>query len=253
MPASRSHALLAAALAGGIVVAGATTASAAPHAGRSSTGLQASAGRAEPGGTVRLAAAVRDRFGAVRHATVEFYARTPGAAFRRMGSADTGADGRAAFAYRVRRTLEWQARYDGNVVDSGSASPVRRVAVTPPPPGSPAFGREVVAEAARQQGKPYEYGAEGPDSFDCSGLTKYVLGRFGVALPHDAAAQYDRTRHISPADAQPGDLVFFSRSGGINHVGIYAGDGEIWHAPQSGQTVRKQAIWTSDFLVGRPT
>jgi cell wall-associated NlpC family hydrolase len=113
------------------------------------------------------------------------------------------------------------------------------------------LGERAVADAARLAGDPYEYGADGPNAFDCSGLTRYVYGELGISLPHNAAAQYDDVTHIPASQMRPGDLIFFADSGGIYHVGIYAGDDSIWHAPHSGTSVQRDQLWTSDFLVGR--
>lgn len=84
------------------------------------------------------------------------------------------------------------------------------------------------------KGKPYVWGAEGPDAFDCSGLVKYALEKsFGKSFPHYSGDQYAMSRPVK--DPQTGDLVFFG-PGGRNHVGVYAGNGKIWSAmsPSSG-------------------
>ena len=82
--------------------------------------------------------------------------------------------------------------------------------------------------------KPYVWGAEGPDAFDCSGLVKYALEKaFGKSFPHYSGDQYAMSRGVK--DPQIGDLVFFG-PGGRNHVGVYAGNGKVWSAmsPSSG-------------------
>ena len=84
------------------------------------------------------------------------------------------------------------------------------------------------------KGKPYVWGAEGPDAFDCSGLVKYALEKaFGKSFPHYSGDQYSASRPVK--DPQIGDLVFFG-PGGRNHVGVYAGNGKVWSArsPRSG-------------------
>lgn len=94
--------------------------------------------------------------------------------------------------------------------------------------------------------KPYVWGAEGPDSFDCSGLVKYALEKaFGKSFPHYSGDQYSASRGVK--DPQIGDLVFFG-PGGRNHVGVYAGGGKIWSAmnPSSGIGMAK----VSDFHEG---
>ena len=113
-------------------------------------------------------------------------------------------------------------------------------------------GTAVVQEAARHNGQPYVYGAMGPTRFDCSGFTKYVFSRFGKTLPHSSASQCGSVQHIAKTSKQVGDILFFrSSSGSINHVGIYAGGSYMWDAPKSGDHVRKRAIYSSNYAVGR--
>ena len=96
--------------------------------------------------------------------------------------------------------------------------------------------RKVLREAAKQKGKPYVYGADGPHAFDCSGLVRYVfLHALDRHLPHNAAAQYAQLPHVSESDLEPGDLVFYDD---LNHVGMYIGGGEIIGGPQSGTDVQ---------------
>jgi len=110
-------------------------------------------------------------------------------------------------------------------------------------PGAPAAttpGETALAFAKAQLGDPYEYGAAGPDRWDCSGLTMRAWGRAGVTLPHSAAAQYKLGTAVAKADLRPGDLVFFYS--GPSHVGIYAGDGKVVHAPKPGSKVSYIAV-----------
>ena len=107
-----------------------------------------------------------------------------------------------------------------------------------------------MAEARRQLGKPYEYGAVGPDSFDCSGLTMWAWRAGGRTLPHSSAAQYTATRRVAVSDIMPGDLVFYGSP--IHHVGIYAGDGIMVEASETGTPVRTASIYRRDLVgVGR--
>jgi cell wall-associated NlpC family hydrolase len=101
----------------------------------------------------------------------------------------------------------------------------------------PATGRaaEAVQTAFAQLGDPYVFGAAGPGSFDCSGLTMFAWAAAGVSLPHSSSAQYSSARHVSSSDLQPGDLVFYYSP--ISHVGIYIGAGRIIHAPHPGRSV----------------
>src|SRR6266545_204121 len=90
-----------------------------------------------------------------------------------------------------------------------------------------------VHTALAQLGKPYVWGAAGPGSFDCSGLTMYSWAAAGVSLPHSSAAQYSALPHVSQSSLEPGDLVFFGSP--IHHVGMYIGKGLMVAAPSSGR------------------
>ncbi|AJE87028.1 NLP/P60 family protein [Streptomyces albus] len=105
--------------------------------------------------------------------------------------------------------------------------------------------------AASKQGAPYGYGATGPNSFDCSGLTKYAFKHAGKELPRTAQQQFNATKRVPPAQRRNGDLVFFGYRGNVYHVGIYAGHGRIWHSPKTGAVVRLEKIWSSSVQYGR--
>lgn len=94
------------------------------------------------------------------------------------------------------------------------------------------LGERIVADAKTFIGTPYVYAAAGPDSFDCSGFTMYIMNRSGIKLPHMASMQYTYGFEVSIDELIAGDLVFFnsSRSSGIEHVGIYIGNGSFIHA-----------------------
>jgi cell wall-associated NlpC family hydrolase len=111
----------------------------------------------------------------------------------------------------------------------------------------PASGRAAVAvsEAYRQLGKPYRWGASGPNSFDCSGLMMWVWGKAGVSLPHSSRAQYGYGTHVSRGELQPGDLVFYGSP--IHHVGIYVGGGRYIAAPHSGDVVGFRDVNRGDW------
>lgn len=103
--------------------------------------------------------------------------------------------------------------------------------------------RARVVEVARKQlGDRYSAGGNGPDRFDCSGLTQFVFRvAAGKSLPHQSRSQYSRVKRISRAHAQPGDLVFFFR-GGAHHVGIYIGKGRMIDARGYGEGVKVSPI-----------
>ena len=113
-------------------------------------------------------------------------------------------------------------------------------------------GERAVSEAARHSGKPYRYGATGPNSFDCSGFVQYVYGQVGVAVPRTSGDQYAASSKVANGDKQPGDLIAMRSSGGrITHVGVYAGDNSWWVARRSGTTITKQTLYSSNYSVGR--
>ncbi|MFN2537458.1 MAG: NlpC/P60 family protein [Mycobacteriales bacterium] len=111
----------------------------------------------------------------------------------------------------------------------------------------PASGRAAVAVQAAYDklGSPYQWGASGPSRFDCSGLTMWSWGKAGVSLPHSSQAQYSSGQHVSRSDLQPGDLTFYGSP--IHHVGIYIGNGRMISAPHSGDVVKIQDAFRSDY------
>jgi len=104
-------------------------------------------------------------------------------------------------------------------------------------------GAQLVQQAAKYLGVKYVYGGTSPSGFDCSGLVQYCLRKLGVSISRTAASQYSHGVAVSKNNLQPGDLVFFSRGGGrISHVVIYAGNGQVIHAPRTGKTVCYQSL-----------
>ncbi|MBO0842251.1 MAG: C40 family peptidase, partial [Nocardioides sp.] len=104
-----------------------------------------------------------------------------------------------------------------------------------------------------EMGKPYVWGAAGPDAFDCSGLMQYSFARAGIFLPRTADAQSHAVRSIPSSQLQPGDLIFFG-SGHVYHVGMFlrweGGQAIMLHAPHPGASVREEAAWGSDWHAG---
>ncbi|WP_330174053.1 NlpC/P60 family protein [Streptomyces sp. NBC_01498] len=115
-----------------------------------------------------------------------------------------------------------------------SGAVVRAVAA----PGPRAAAAVAYARAAL--GKPYVWGATGPNAFDCSGLTQAAWRAAGVALPRTTYTQINAGRRVSRSQLAPGDLVFFYS--GISHVGLYVGGGQMIHAPRPGTGVRLAPI-----------
>ncbi|WP_432097631.1 NlpC/P60 family protein [Streptomyces sp. bgisy100] len=97
-------------------------------------------------------------------------------------------------------------------------------------------------------GSPYVWGATGPSSFDCSGLTSWAYSQAGVSLPRMSQDQMNAGTRIGQADLKPGDLVIFY--GDAHHVGLYAGNGQVLHAPKPGANVRFEAIGNMPFNTG---
>ncbi len=102
-------------------------------------------------------------------------------------------------------------------------------------------GGRAAQKACDLVGKPYVFGADGPNSYDCSGLTKAAWGSVGVFLDHYTRDQYNESKPVSRADLKPGDLVFYY-PGSLHHVAIYIGGGMVVHAPHTGDHVRMATI-----------
>ncbi|GAA0421451.1 hypothetical protein Acor_77550 [Acrocarpospora corrugata] len=113
----------------------------------------------------------------------------------------------------------------------------------------PVVGDGKAAQAVRwalsQQLKPYVWGAEGPSSYDCSGLIMAAYQQVGISLPHYTGDQWTAGTHVSREDLRPGDLVFFYSD--LHHVGMYIGGGYMVHAPRTGDVVRVAAIGKRPF------
>jgi cell wall-associated NlpC family hydrolase len=114
--------------------------------------------------------------------------------------------------------------------------------------------RKAVAVALAQLGSPYVWGAEGPATFDCSGLTSFAYAAAGIAIPRvsrDQFAAYAELRPVDPLHLVAGDLVFFADSPGnpatIHHVGMYIGKGLMVEAPHTGAVVRTSSIWRPSY------
>jgi cell wall-associated NlpC family hydrolase len=117
---------------------------------------------------------------------------------------------------------------------------------TSPPVVTGSGGARVAVQwAYRELGKPYQWGAAGPNSFDCSGLTQYVWGKAGVYLDHYTGSQWNEGQHVDRSQLQPGDLVFFGSD--LHHVGLYVGNSKMIEAPYTGANVRVSYAFRSDY------
>ncbi len=141
------------------------------------------------------------------------------------------------------------AGFDPGFAEIGSESEAGGEPAGPPVPadqpepslaGDPDAGPgDKVAELARTQvGKPYGWGATGPERFDCSGLAMYVYRQLGIALPRVSLEQAGTGVHVERSELKPGDLVFFSLRSAFDHVGIFLGNNRFVHAPRRQEPVR---------------
>ena len=115
---------------------------------------------------------------------------------------------------------------------------------------------QIVEEAMKYLGVPYVYAGCSPSGFDCSGLVKYVYAQFGYDLYHGSTTQYRNATPISKDELQKGDLVFFTTSGGIDHVGIYIGNNQYIHAQSYGNPVNIKSLsesWSAEHYYGAAT
>lgn len=203
-----------------------------------------------------------------------------GGEWKTVGTALAGPDGSVTFTVKATTSAKYRLAYSGVMALSSSASPEQAVAVRVPVVvrpvisssssgsarassggGSSTIGSHGVApsgtalafvEAAKAHyGKRYVYATAGPNTFDCSGLVKYVAAQFGLSLPHNANSQKAYGTPVSAADAAPGDLIFFLDGGYAYHVGIYAGGNMMIDAPNSRSTVGLHTIWGSNVTFRR--
>ena len=125
---------------------------------------------------------------------------------------------------------------------------------TPPKSTAPASIEAALTFASAQLGKPYVWGGNGPNGYDCSGLVQQAFLRAGIQLPRVAVDQFAATRPITSGDLRRGDLLFWSsssRASGIHHVAIYLGDHRYIEAPRPGVNVRVSILstgyWPTQF------
>ncbi|SDC19571.1 Cell wall-associated hydrolase, NlpC family [Geodermatophilus telluris] len=163
------------------------------------------------------------------------YARL--SAEERRAALEAAAAAHAAEDTRASRDEERSEPAATSAPASSSASAETTTAV---PAGDSGAASTVVATAMAQRGKPYVWAAAGPGSFDCSGLTQYAYRAAGVSLPHSSSMQSKMGTAVSRAQLQPGDLVFFYSP--VSHVGIYIGNGQMVHAPTSGDVVKVASV-----------
>jgi len=118
-------------------------------------------------------------------------------------------------------------------------------------------GSRAASVALGQVGVPYRYGGSSPAGFDCSGLVHYSYAAAGVKIPRTTTGQWAQMTPVKDRDMRAGDLLFFSISGKMSHVGLYLGDGRFVHAPSTGRSVSIEDLETRYYRkafirAGRP-
>ncbi|MGW9024308.1 NlpC/P60 family protein [Streptomyces sp. NPDC055722] len=166
-----------------------------------------------------------------------------------LGKKKQEVQGKLAEAQKLLNSLTAQERAALQAEQARSSRASARTALS----GNPgtASGRAGAAFAAAQSviGSPYVYGASGPSSFDCSGLTSWAYAQAGVSIPRTSQAQANAgTRIYSESELKVGDLVLFY--GDLHHIGLYAGNGQVLHAPHTGAVVRYESIGNMPFQFG---
>jgi cell wall-associated NlpC family hydrolase len=128
----------------------------------------------------------------------------------------------------------------GGDADRASRDDRAEPAASGPVVADSAAAQTAVDTAMAQRGKPYVWAAAGPGSFDCSGLVLFAFKAAGISLPHSSLQQSKMGQAVSRSELKPGDLVFFYSP--VSHVGIYIGNGQMVHAPTSGDVVKVASI-----------
>ena len=109
-------------------------------------------------------------------------------------------------------------------------------------------GAKLVEEAKKHLGKKYVWGATGPNTFDCSGLTSWCHKQLGISIPRTSLAQSKSGKAVSKSDLQPGDLLFWkTTSAPVGHVGMYVGNGQFIHAPNKSKPVKYDSLDNSYY------
>jgi len=160
----------------------------------------------------------------------------------------------AAAAQRHEKAASEQGAQTGQLQGGGGSFAPAPISAPPVSAGGVAAA---LAFARSQIGEPYVWGATGPNSWDCSGLTMAAWARGGISLPHYSVAQYEQSTPISFGDLRPGDLVFWGTTNdpsSIHHVALYSGNGMIVQAPHTGANVEEVSMyaWTAPSFFARP-
>lgn len=198
----------------------------------------------------RNAAARHEQEIAQRKADLDAQAARAHQAYEQLGAqekADLDAK-RAKQAAAARAAAQkFQATLEQTQADGGTPAQTSVPIAVPSAAGDAA--KKAVQAALSKQGSPYVWGATGPDSFDCSGLTSWAYAQAGVRLPRSSSEQSTFGKPIDRGSLQPGDLVFFYHP--VSHVGMYVGNGQMVHAPTEGDVVRVAPVMWNDFVGAR--
>jgi cell wall-associated NlpC family hydrolase len=141
---------------------------------------------------------------------------------------------------RLNAAEQQASRAQAERAHSSSSSPAAAPAPSAPVVAGSGAAATAAGAALAQLGKPYVWAAAGPGSFDCSGLVQYAYAAAGISLPHSSSAQARMGQAVSRDQLQPGDLVAFYSP--VSHIGIYIGNGQMVHAPTSGDVVKVASI-----------
>jgi cell wall-associated NlpC family hydrolase len=192
--------------------------------------------------TTRQAGELRELRGAMRELSQD-----RAEAARKLAELEKGRKAVAAHKKTVERKLAEARRLLGTLPAGerdayGRASRSGRADLPAPGGAAAASGRSAAAFAAARSalGRPYVWGANGPSGFDCSGLTQWAYAQAGVGLPRTSQAQRYAGRQIPLSEARPGDLVAYRDD--ASHIGMYAGNGQVIHAPYPGAPVRYDPV-----------
>jgi len=216
--------------------------------GRTATAMRISA--SSTGGDSRSRIGVRVLSGdqPVRGMAVAIEQLAEDGVWRYHGQATTDGEGLAVAHLPFARDTRVRSTFSGSSSALPQTSPEAVVAFN----AVSSLGQQAVQIAAQQAGKPYQYGAVGPNRFDCSGFTTYIYKtRLGKSIPRTSAQQAADLPSVPQAAKQPGDLLFFRTGGRVTHVGVYAGGNSMWAAPTTGDRVKFQPIYTASYTVGR--
>jgi len=161
---------------------------------------------------------------------------------------------------RVERLAEALRRQRQAAAEAAAARALESYGATPgasrPASGTP-YGDVAVAAALSKLGSPYVWGAEGPDTFDCSGLVQWAYAQAGLSLPRLASDQYFASRPVDVSQMLPGDVLVYAYEPGvestIHHITMYIGNGQMVHAPHTGDVVRVVPVYFDGLYgVARP-